>query len=60
MGVINQLSVPLTLMVMNHRVDKKRNTKHHKHHTKHHTKRHTKRHNKRTRSKKSKMNKKRR
>ena len=57
MGVINQLSVPLTLMAINHRVDKKRHTKRH---TKRHAKRHTKHHAKRTRSNKSKLNKKRR
>ena len=51
MGVINQLSVPLTLMTMNHRVGKRL--------TKRRTKRHTKRHAKHTRSKRSKSNKKR-
>ena len=45
MGVISQLSVPLTLMTINHRVGKKR---------------HTKRHTKRTRANKSKFIKKRR
>ena len=53
MGVISQLSVPLTLMTINHRVGKKR-------HTKRHTKRHNKRQSKRTRAKKSKFIKKRR
>ena len=49
MGVISQLSVPLTLMTINHRVGKKR-----------HTKRHNKHQSKRTRAKKSKFIKKRR
>jgi hypothetical protein len=57
MGVISQLSVPLTLMTINHRVGKKRHTNRH---TKRHTKHHTKRQSKRTRAKKSKFIKKRR
>ena len=52
MGVINQLSVPLALMTMNHRVGKRL--------TKRHNKRHNKRHTKHTRSKKGKFTKKRR
>jgi len=52
MGVINQLSVPLALMTINHRAGKR--------HTKRHTKRHSKRHSKYTRSKKGKFTKKRR
>jgi len=52
MGVINQLSVPLALMTINHRAGKR--------HTKRHTKRHAKRHSKHTRSKKGKFTKKRR
>lgn len=56
MGVINQLSVPLALMTINHRAGKR----HTKRHTKRHAKRHAKRHSKHTRSKKGKFTKKRR
>jgi len=56
MGVINQLSVPLVLMTMNHRVGKRHTKRHTKRHAKHRNKRHTK-HN---RSKKGKFTKKRR
>lgn len=52
MGVINQLSLPLALMTINHRLGKRKTTRK--------TKRHTKRHTKQTRSKKNKFNKKRR
>jgi len=52
MGVINQLSVPLALMTINHRLGKRR--------TKRDTKRRNKRHTKHNRSKKGKFTKKRR
>ena len=56
MGVINQLSLPLALMTINHRLGKRKTTRK----TKRHTKRNAKRHTKQTRSKKNKFNKKRR
>lgn len=52
MGVINQLSLPLALMTINHRLGKRKTTRK--------TKRNAKRHTKQTRSKKNKFNKKRR